>query len=180
MDTELELLDENRPPSEETGLGRLAGWLLGLIRRNPDGLRAFADHLVAAFRPGFEVGHRASGAWFATLDAIDPEDNQVAALVRLSRQSLKTNGPWEVRQGMVDVEERDRKLFSEPDESVGADADLLLTYSFPLLLSLDQNLELFREFAGNELSRLRGHDVSESAGTSQTRSLVATDQPGRR
>ena len=43
-----------------------------------------------------------------------------------------------------------------PDAALPAQTmDVLLTYSFPLLLSVEQNLQLFREFAGNELGRLR-------------------------
>ena len=63
---------------------------------------------------------------------------------------------------MVDVEERGRKLFAESGAAFpSSDADLLLTYSFSLLLSFDQNLELFREFAGNELGRLRAKAVNK-------------------
>lgn len=172
MDTEFELPDDNRPQQEAAGLGRLFGWLLGLVGLNSVGLGAFADRLAAAFRPGLEVAHSVPGTWFATLDVIDPEDNQVAALVRLSRR--RPEAPQEVHRGIVDVEERNRKLFAEPaSDAPRADADLLLTYSFPLLLSLDQNLELFREFAGNELGRLRGDAVLELAGQSQTRGAVS-------
>jgi len=160
MDTGFEGHDGNRPPSEASAVARLTGWLLDLVGLNPSGLAAFTDRLVAAFRTGLPVTHSVAGQWFATLEAIDPEDNQVAALVRLSRHRPEI--PREVRRGMVDVEERNRVLFAEPAPlPPSADADLLLTYSFPLLLSHDQNLELFREFAGHELSRLR----SEAAGT---------------
>lgn len=160
MGTEFEVPDGNRPRSEGTGIGRLAGWLLGLVGLNTSSLDEFADRLAVAFRSGLEVTHPASGVWFATLDAIAPEDNQVAALVRLS--SERPERPREVRRGVVDVEERNRELFAEPARvALPADEDLLLTYSFPLLLSLDQNLELFREFAGNELGRLRGREAFE-------------------
>ncbi len=106
------------------------------------------------FESGVSVTHDGAGQWFATLDVIDIEDNQVAALVRLSR--VRPEGTREVLRGMVDVEERNRKLFADRSSSSPlTDADLLLTYSFPLLLSVDQNLRLFREFAANELGRLR-------------------------
>jgi hypothetical protein len=56
---------------------------------------------------------------------------------------------------MVAVEQRNRRVFAEPTAAAG-ESDLLLVYSFPLLVSLDKNLELFREFSGKERGRLRG------------------------
>ena len=82
MNSGFEVYDGNRLPPETSVLARLAGWLLGLVGLNPVGLGAFAEGLLAAFRSGLAVTHPVAGQWFATLDAIDPEDNQVAALVR--------------------------------------------------------------------------------------------------
>ncbi len=160
MDNGFEVGDGNRPPSTESAVGRLVAWLLSRVGRDGGGPRAFAERLSAAFRSGLPVSHPADGQWFATLDAIEPEDNQAAALVRLSHR--RPEAPREVRRGMIDVEERGRKLFAQPTSTpAAADADLLLTHSFSPLLSLDQNLELFREFAANELGRLRGKAASK-------------------
>jgi hypothetical protein len=158
MTTEFDVPDGNRPQSEESAIARLAGWLWDLAGRSRGGLSEFSDRLLAAFRSGVSVTHDAAGQWFATLDVIDPEDNQLAALVRLSR--VRPDGTRDVRRGMVDVEERNRKLFADRSStSSPTDADLLLMYSFPLLLSVDQDLQLFREFAANELGRLRPEPV---------------------
>ncbi len=160
MDPGFEIGDGNRPPSTESAVARLVAWLLSRVGLNPGGGRVFADRLSAAFRSGLSVNHPADGPWFAALDAIDPDDNQAAALVRLSHRLPET--PREIQRGMVDVEERNRELFAESASTIAPeDADLLLTYSFSPLLSLDQNLELFREFAANELGRLRAREANK-------------------
>lgn len=129
-------------------LARLVGRLLGLVRPEPGGLAAFADKLIAAFGDGIEISHPLAGSWFAALDTIHAEDNQVAALVRLSPGRPDASRP--VSRGMVTTMHEQRVL------TVPApNADLVLTYSFPLIFSVERNLALFREFAHNELGRLR-------------------------
>lgn len=161
MSTGFERPDGFPPPGKDTALGAVAGWFLGLVGLNPQGLGAFAGQLAAVFRPGFPVTQPAAGTWFATLDAVDPEDNQVAALVRLSRHKPSDPRP-DPRRGMVDVEEEERELVVQTEPAgPPAGADLVLTYSFPLLFPLDRNLELFREFAGNELGRLRADPAAK-------------------
>lgn len=129
-------------------LARLAGRLLALVRPQPGGLAAFADSLVAAFSRGVQVSHPLAGTWFATLDTIHAEDNQVAAQVRVSR--TRPEIPRPVTRGTVAIAHEQREL-TVPSPN----ADLVLTYSFPLLFSVERNLKLFREFAHNELGRLR-------------------------
>jgi len=138
----------------------MAAWFLRQVGLQSDELGVFTDRLLTAFQSGLPVNHPADGQWYATLDAIDSEDNQVAAVVRLSRR--RPDGTRKVRRGMVDVEERNRTLFAEPTSTASpASSDLLVTYSFPLLFSLERNLELFREFAGKELGRLRTEVASK-------------------
>ena len=84
IDTSAEVHDGNQPLKEETALARFAGWLIRQLELNSDGLPVFTDSLLKAFRPGFPISHPFAGEWFATLDAIDREDKQVAALIRLS------------------------------------------------------------------------------------------------
>jgi len=124
----------------------------GFVQRCGD---QFADELTAAFQPGFEVRHPTLGTtWFATLDVIDSCDNQVAALVRLSRQPAQQQKS--VRRGSVFLPEQE--LVSTPGGSQqGSDAneDLVLRYTFPLLFTVRHNLKLWKEFAANELGRLR-------------------------
>jgi hypothetical protein len=129
-------------------LARLVGRLLALVRPEPGGLATFSDRLAAAFSDTVEISHPLAGTWYATLDTIHPEDNQVAALVRLS--SSRPAAPRPVARGTVAISHAQRELTTP-----AADADLLVTYSFPLLLSVERNLSLFREFALNELGRLR-------------------------
>jgi hypothetical protein len=129
-------------------LARLVGRLLALVRPEPDGLATFSDKLIAAFSAGVEVSHPLAGTWFATLDTIHPEDNQVAALVRLS--DSRPEAPRPVTRGTVAISHAQREITIR-----SPDADLLVTYSFPLLFSVERNLSLFREFAHNELGRLR-------------------------
>lgn len=109
---------------------------------------AFADRLAAAFGTGVEVSHPQAGTWFATLDAIHAEGSQVAALVRLSHGRPQAFRP--VARGPMTIAHEQREL-TVPSP----DADLVLTYSFPLLFSVEHNLSLFHEFAHNELGRLR-------------------------
>jgi hypothetical protein len=155
MDTGAEIRDGFRSSKEETALARFARWFIRRLERNSDGLPVSTDSLLQAFRTGFPITHLVAGKWFATLEAIDCEDNQVAALVRLSR--LSPLAPAEPRRGMVALEERGRQLFVAPASANHAgNVDLLLVYTFPLLLPLEKNLSLFREFAGNEIGRLRG------------------------
>lgn len=129
-------------------LARLVGRLLALVRPESGGLTVFADKLEAAFSNGIEVSHPVAGTWFSTLDTIHPEDSQVAALVRLSHD--RPDAPRPASRGMVATTHEQRELTVPPP-----DADLLVTYSFPLLFSVERNLDLFREFAQNELGRLR-------------------------
>lgn len=129
-------------------LARLVGRLLALVRPEPGGLPAFADKLVAAFSNAVEVSHPLAGTWFATLDRIHAEDNQVAAQVRVSRS--RPGVPRPVARETVTLMHEQRELTIPSPE-----ADLVLTYSFPLLFSVERNLKLFREFAHNELGRLR-------------------------
>jgi len=160
MDMRGEAHDANQRATDEPALNRLVSWVLQQIGLKPDGLPAFTDALLRAFRPAFRIPHPNTGEWFATLDTIDPQDNQVAAVVRLSRQQPRETR--EVRSGMVAFEERGRKLFSEPASTNSpADSDLLLAYSFVLFFSIEDNLKLFGEFARNEIGRLRG--TSETA-----------------
>lgn len=156
-------LPERRPQLEEKWLVQLTNWVRSLVGRKPRELVAFTDRLVTAFQLGIEVTLTESGPRFATLDAIDPGDNQVAALVRLSRNRPKENRS-EIRRGMVDLEERDRELFTDSSSAASVEeGDLLLTYSFPLLISVEQNLDLFGEFARNQLIRLRANDFPAPA-----------------
>ncbi len=155
MDTRSDAHDANQPAKDDSPLTQLVGWVLHQIGLKSDAHSAFTDSLLRAFQPSLIVHHPKMGEWFATLDAIDPADNQVSALVRLTRQQPVQ--PREVRTGMVAFEERGRKLFADPTSpSRLGDADLLLSYSFTPLFSLDDNLKLFREFATNEIGRLRG------------------------
>jgi hypothetical protein len=134
-------------------LARLVGRLLGLVRPASGGLASFTDSLISAFGNGVEITHPRAGTWFATLDTIHAEDSQVAALVRLSHGRPGTprpESPRPVTHGMVFIAHEQRELTVPPP-----DADLILTYSFPLLFSVERNLRLFREFAHNELGRLR-------------------------
>jgi hypothetical protein len=160
MDTGFDVGDGNRPPRVTSALAKLVGWLLHLVGPSPRGLGELTEWLLAAFQRRLPVSDPEAGQWYATLDAIDPADNQVAAWVRLSR-----NHPpkvVEVRRGLVDFEEPNQGLYPIPAEvPQGEDHDLLLTYSFPILLSNDKNLELFRELAGNELRRLRMEAASK-------------------
>lgn len=124
----------------------------GFVQRSVD---EFTDELTAAFQRGFEVRHPTLGTtWFATLDAIDSGDNQVAALVRLSRQPAQQQ--QSPSRGSLLLAEQER--VSTPDGSrQGSDPneDLVLRYTFPLLLTVGRNLKLWKEFATNELGRLR-------------------------
>lgn len=154
MNIDPEVPDGNRPTPERSIVARLAFWLMNRIGLNRDGLTTFAEQLLTSFQVGLLVIDPDNRLWYATLDAIDPEDNQVAALVRLSIHPPKGN--CTVRRGMVDDEVRNEEVtFVKASSSSATDSDLLLTYSFPLLLTLQENLDLFREFARNELGRLR-------------------------
>lgn len=129
-------------------LARLVGRLLAFVRPESGGLAGFADKLIAAFGNGIEISHPLAGPWFATLDTVHPEDNQIAALVRLSPGH--PGAPRPVSHGIVATVHEQRELTIP-----APDADLVFTYSFPLLFSIERNLSLFREFAHNELGRLR-------------------------
>jgi len=152
MEDNLDVLDGNRPAEESSAVAQFVAWLLRMIRSKPEALAGYAEQLKGSFESGLAVIHPNEGKWFATLDEFHAEDNQVAALVRLSQsRPLKRR---EVREGSLNIGERDRTLFSEqPNRS--ADTNLLLRYSFPTILPLDRNLRLFTEFAMNELGRLR-------------------------
>ena len=154
MKLDAEFNDGNQPLKEGTVPGRFLIWLLRQLVGESDDLADFTDSLLNVFRPGYPVTHPTAGQWHATLDAIDPEDSQVAALVRLSRQ--RPPAPREPRTGIVTFGERGRELFAEPASVNGpGDMDLLLTFSFLLELPLEENISLFREFASNEIGRLR-------------------------
>jgi hypothetical protein len=117
-------------------------------------LDELAENLIGSFQNGMTICHPKGGEWFATLDAINPADNEVASLVRLSLS--RSQPPKEVLRGMTDIEERGRELFTKPFRSHASENDdLLLTYSFPGGVPYQQNLDLFQEFARNELLRLR-------------------------
>lgn len=142
------------PETTQKHVAKLAGRLLSLISPHREGLDEFTEHLTAAFRHGVAVNHPGAGIWYSTLEVIAPEDNQVAARVRISRSA--STGPRDPERGMIDLEERGRILFAEPIPVASSlDDDLLLRYSFPLVFSLEKNLKLFRKFASNELGRLR-------------------------
>ncbi|HEU4558737.1 MAG TPA: hypothetical protein VFS20_12845 [Longimicrobium sp.] len=144
---------------EGSAFSRVAGWLISLIGRHAAGLEAFADRLEAFFQPALVVTHPLAGTWFATLDAVLPEDRQVAALIRLSRHAPLQ--PRKALRGIIENEERERTLFAQPlPSAISQDQDLLLEYSFPQLFSPARNIQLFREFAENELGRLRATDLS--------------------
>jgi len=124
----------------------------GFVQRSMD---QFADELTAAFQPGFEVRHPTLGTiWFATLDVIEPGDNQVAVVVRLSRQPAQQQ--QSVRRASVFLPEQER-VSSPGGSQQGFDPneDLVLRYTFPLLFTVRHNLRLWKEFAANELGRLR-------------------------
>jgi hypothetical protein len=144
--------------------------LLGYAGFGQRSVDEFANELTAAFQPGLEVRHPILGTtWFATLDVIDSGDNQVAALVRLSRQPAQQQ--QSVRRGSVLLPEQER--VSTPDGSrQGSDPneDLVLRYSFPLLFTVGRNLKLWKEFAANELGRLR--DGEGTAGRTRTPEYV--------
>ena len=156
----------SQPRSGASALGRWVGSLLGyagFVQRSVD---EFADELTAAFQPGFEVRHPTLGTtWFATLDVIDLCDNQVAALVRLSRQPGQQQ--QSVRRGLLFLPELER--VSTPGGSQQGPApneDLVLRYTFPLLFTVGRNLKLWNEFAANELGRLR--DGESTTGRTRT------------
>jgi hypothetical protein len=172
--------DSKLPRSDEKALGRLARQVRELVGQRPARLSKFALQLEAAFQPWLELTEPAPAEWFATLDVLSPHDNQVAAVVKLSHQRPSGDRTPKVRRGTVEVEERNRKLFAEPVPTASsANADLLLTYSFPLFLSLNKNLDLFREFASNELCRLRGESTSEVAGRARPHVQRAAAAPAR-
>src|SRR5438093_2975701 len=75
MDTELDIPDGNRPASEKSSIWRLAAWFLRQVGLQSDDLEGFTNRLLAAFCPGLPVNHPAGALWFATLDAIDSDDN---------------------------------------------------------------------------------------------------------
>ena len=155
MGTKNDVQEDRNLPGEGTALGSFANWLRDQVRPNAETLRLFTESLLKTFGPGLPIHVRGAGHWYATLDAIDRGDKQVAALVRLSsHRPTKTQEP---RTAFVAFEERGRTLFDHPKSaSLPADLDLLLTYSFPIVVSVEENLDLFREFATNELRRLRG------------------------
>ncbi len=145
----------NQPPPEDPGFLQFLHWAISLFGFGSGRLRTFINSLVTAFKAGLPITHQTGGEWFATLDRINPEDSQVAAQVRLSRNRPAL--PQKVPAGVLQFEERGRKLFSKPlPETHTPDADLLLIYSFWLMVPLEENLKLFREFALNEVGRLRG------------------------
>jgi hypothetical protein len=132
----------------------------------------FIDELTAAFQSGFEVQHPTLGtAWFATLDVIDPSDNQVASIVRLSRQPAQQQ--HSVRRDSVFLPEQER-VSTPADSRQGSNLgeDLVLRYTFPLLFTVSRNLKLFKEFATNELGRLR--DGEGTTGRTRTQKYVTS------
>lgn len=159
MHAEAETSGRGIPGGEGNAFRRAAGWLISLIGHYSAGLEVFAERLEAFFQPALVVTHPLAGTWFATLDTVWPEDRQVAALVRLSRHA--PSEPRRPLRGMIENEERDRPLFVRPlPSAVSRDDDLLLEYSFPQLFSPNRNIQLFREFAENELGRLRAPDLT--------------------
>jgi len=129
-------------------------WLFELGQRGPRDLAKFAKDLKIQFERGVEVHDRQSRTWFATLDAIHADDNEVSTLVRLSRH--RPEAAHEVRNGPISFEERGRRVYATPGE-IGLDSrnDLVLMYSFAMFDPLPDELKVFREFAQNELERLR-------------------------
>jgi hypothetical protein len=150
----------NQPTGDEPALTRVVEWVLQQIGLQSDPLRSFTESLLSRFRSGIEISHPDAGMWFATLDAFDSRDKQVAAVVRVSRK--QPTQPKEVSGRVVGFGQRGRKLFSEPfAASQTNDADILLSYSFMPLFSLDDNLRHFDEFVTNEIGRLRGKPSEE-------------------
>ena len=145
--------DKPAPPEDET-LTDLARWLRGLVSGPVDGLEGFTSRILAVFAEGLPIQHEQAGVWYASLETINPADNQVAARVRLSRR--RPDGREPVSRGVVSLGQRGRKLFADRAQPTNkADADLVLVYSFPAAFTVERNIDLFREFAGNELGRLR-------------------------
>lgn len=151
-------------PARREGISpvRLVAQLRSLIRRYGAGIEAFSARIEARFRPWLPIMHPVAGIWCATLDALSPEKNQVHVLVRLSH-SIPVAGPVPLRR-IPEDEERDRVLFAEPVPAApSSEDDLVLAYSFPMFLSEERNVELFEEFARNELGRLRSPGSSRVA-----------------
>lgn len=155
MATGFENQQRNQATGDEPALTRVVEWVLQQIGLQSDPLRSFTESLLLSFRAGIPISHPEAGTWFATLDALDSRDKQVAAVVRVSRK--QPTQPKEVSGRAVGFGQRGRKLFAEPVAvSQTNDADILLSYSFMPLFSLDENLRLFSEFVANEIGRLRG------------------------
>jgi hypothetical protein len=154
-------LEQGNPAKgDEPALTRLVEWVLRRIGPRSDPLRDFTESLLSRFRSGIPISHPDAGVWFATLDAIDSRDKQVAAVVRVSR--TRPTEPKEVPVRVAGFGRRGRKLFDEPAAAPQTnDADILLSYSFMLLFSLEDNLRLFGEFVTNEIGRLRGKPEME-------------------
>jgi hypothetical protein len=130
---------------------------LSELRAN-DVLSSFADKLVAQFAHGLSVRHPKQGTWFATLDAVLPDDNQVTARIRLCIHKPSEPKMPEFKNPLSD--NRSRKPFQ--DEAFTAPTkttDLVMVYCFLLVLSVDDNVRAFQEFASNELGRLRGNAI---------------------
>lgn len=149
------------PGLEPKGRGArrmLKAW--GAIRRAIFGKRvdpiAYANALQKKFGGGLPVA-RGKTEWMAALDRVDIENDQVGLRVRLmSEKSWKERSAFSTRS----EEEMGRPVTSAPlprrrVDVASSQDDLLLQYSFPTVISLDRNLHLFLEYAGNELRRLR-------------------------
>jgi hypothetical protein len=141
------------PRREGNALTRAAGRLRSLIGGGSARLESFTRELEESFQPALVITHPLAGRWFAMLETLEPEDNQVGAVLRLSRHAPPE--PRKPVRGTAENEERDRELFARPVPGArSSDDDVVLAYSFPLLLSAPRNVQLFREFATNELGRL--------------------------
>ncbi len=149
----------SHPTGREPTLTRVLEWVRQQIGLQSDPLLGFTEGLLSRFRTGIEIPHPCTGTWFATIDALNSRDEQVAAVVRVSRN--RSTPPKDVSGRMVGFGQRGRIRFAEPVGAQAIDADILLAYSFMPLFSLDGNLRLFVEFVTNEIGRLRGKPSEE-------------------
>jgi hypothetical protein len=118
----------------------------------------YVTPLLTAFGPGVEVPTDGGTKWMAAVDRVDLEGRQVAMRLRLmprARWQEQGAGAGDQPRHLVSRPARGKPL---PRRELGPprkDADLLLHYSFPTALPVNDNLSLFLEYAGNELRRLR-------------------------
>lgn len=139
--------------------------LLAQLGADGPSAEAYRSQLVEHFGTGLLIPTPGGLSWVAVLDHLDAEDRQVSVRVRLMPHSrwheLLVRGGH--RAPTVERPDPSAPLPRRRLGLVGGPSDLAVQYGFPTGVGLEQNLALFREYAGQEVARVRPASLQPGA-----------------